>query len=83
MAAGFSCLSRMGPTAGRPTAEGATCMIPSRVADLGAGPGWIVLEFNYAYSPSCAYDEQWVCLLAPQENRLPFAAETGEKAFPG
>jgi uncharacterized protein (DUF1684 family) len=52
-------------------------------ADLGAGPGGIVLDFNYAYNPSCAYDEQWLCPLAPQENRLPFATEAGEKAFPG
>jgi hypothetical protein len=55
-------------------------------ADLGVGsgegiPGEIVLDFNFAYNPSCAYNEQWVCPLAPQENWLPFAIEAGEKAF--
>jgi uncharacterized protein (DUF1684 family) len=50
-------------------------------ADLGASPEEIVLDFNYAYNPSCAYNDQWVCPLAPQENRLPFAVEAGENAF--
>lgn len=49
-------------------------------ADLGADAERIVLDFNYAYNPSCAYGEQWVCPLAPAENRLPFAVEAGEKA---
>src|SRR6185312_8040403 len=30
----------------------------------------IVLDFNYAYNPSCAYNDRWVCPLAPLENRL-------------
>lgn len=51
-------------------------------ADLGAGPGdEIVLDFNYAYNPSCAYSPQWVCPLAPPENALPFPVEAGEKAL--
>lgn len=50
-------------------------------ADLGAGPDEIVLDFNYAYNPSCAYNPRWVCPLSPPENRLPFAIPTGEKAF--
>jgi hypothetical protein len=37
--------------------------------------------FNYAYNPSCAYNAQWDCPLAPLENWLPFAVEAGEKAF--
>ncbi len=48
-------------------------------ADLGTGDGWITLDFNYAYNPSCAYNPRWVCPLPPPENRLPFAAPTGEK----
>ncbi len=31
--------------------------------------------------PSCAYNEQWVCPLAPVETWLPFSVEAGEKAF--
>ncbi len=48
-------------------------------ADLGVGPTEIVLDFNYAYNPSCAYDARWVCPLAPRENRLPFAVRAGEQ----
>jgi uncharacterized protein (DUF1684 family) len=53
-------------------------------ADLGSsadGADLIPLDFNYAYNPSCAYNEQWVCPLAPRENWLPFPVEAGEKAF--
>ena len=35
-------------------------------ADLGARPdGRLVLDFNFAYHPSCAHDERWECPLAP------------------
>jgi uncharacterized protein (DUF1684 family) len=48
-------------------------------ADLGVTDRAIVLDFNYAYNPSCAYDERWSCPLSPAENRLPFAVEAGER----
>jgi uncharacterized protein (DUF1684 family) len=48
-------------------------------ADLGVGEASITLDFNYAYHPSCAYDERWSCPLAPPENRLDFAVEAGER----
>ncbi len=48
-------------------------------ADLGISGTEIVLDFNYAYNPSCAYDDRWSCPLSPQENRLPFAVPAGEK----
>ena len=51
-------------------------------ADLGAKEATILLDFNYAYNPSCAYNDQWVCPLAPQENWLEFEIEAGEKTFP-
>ena len=41
----------------------------------------IVLDFNYAYNPSCAYNSRWVCPLAPVENRLAIAIRAGEKNF--
>ncbi len=42
--------------------------------------GWerIMLDFNYAYNPSCAYNDQWVCPLAPVENRLNVPLRAGE-----
>ena len=41
----------------------------------------IVLDFNYAYNPSCAYNDAWTCPLAPVENRLPVALPAGEKKY--
>lgn len=50
-------------------------------ANLGVTDREIVLDFNYAYNPSCAYSNHWMCPLAPAENRLPFAVEAGEKTY--
>ena len=41
----------------------------------------ITLDFNYAYNPSCAYNDAWTCPLAPIENRLPVALPAGEKKY--
>ena len=41
----------------------------------------ILLDFNYAYNPSCAYNSKWVCPLSPPENRLRVAVRAGEKNF--
>jgi uncharacterized protein len=43
--------------------------------------GQIVLDFNYAYNPSCAYDPRWACPLAPRENWLAAAIRAGERKF--
>src|SRR5438067_10283903 len=48
-------------------------------ADLGASADSLVLDFNFAYNPSCAYDDRWACPLSPAENSLPFAVEAGER----
>jgi len=48
------------------------------------GSSWkerIVLDFNYAYNPSCAYNYKWVCPLAPVENRLHVPIRAGELKF--
>jgi len=48
---------------------------------LGYNGGRVVLDFNYAYNPSCAYDARWVCPLAPRANWLPVPVRAGEKKF--
>lgn len=47
-------------------------------ADLGITSNKLMLDFNMAYHPSCFYNPQWVCPLAPAENHLPFAVPVGE-----
>ena len=48
-------------------------------ADLGARDGRLVLDFNFAYNPSCAYDPRWACPLAPPANLLELSGWAGEK----
>ena len=48
-------------------------------ADLGMDGPRLVLDFNFAYNPSCSYDPRWVCPLAPPENRLDLPVRAGER----
>lgn len=51
-------------------------------ADLGVtDDGRLVLDFNYAFNPSCSYDPRWACPLAPDENRLDITIEAGERTW--
>jgi uncharacterized protein (DUF1684 family) len=53
-------------------------------ADLGAshdsytGMKQLVVDLNFAYNPSCAYDEAWACPLAPPGNVVETSVEAGE-----
>ena len=50
-------------------------------ADLGSDGERLVLDLNFAYNPSCAYDARWACPLAPPANRLPLPLPAGELAY--
>ncbi len=39
----------------------------------------VILDFNFAYNPSCSYNPAWSCPLAPAANRLPLAVTAGER----
>ena len=41
--------------------------------------GAVVLDFNKAYSPPCAFTDFATCPLPPKQNRLPVRIEAGEK----
>lgn len=43
--------------------------------------GKLLLDFNVAYNPYCAYNEMYSCPLPPAENRLAVAIKAGEKNF--
>jgi uncharacterized protein len=53
----------------------------AKSADLGGDParGTLVLDFNFAFHPSCAFDPKWACPLAPPENRLDIPIRAGER----
>lgn len=41
--------------------------------------GELMLDFNLAYHPSCAYDPKWNCPLAPPRSRLTLPVRAGER----
>jgi hypothetical protein len=54
-------------------------------ADLGGDVlgGELVIDLNFAYNPSCAYDPAWSCPLAPAANTVPVEVNAGELVGPG
>ncbi len=66
-------------SAGRRTYGGGRYLLDTvKGADLGGAPGTLVLDLNFAYNPSCAYDPAWACPLAPPGNVLDVAVPVGE-----
>ena len=45
------------------------------------GDGQFVVDFNLAYNPYCAYNEDYSCPIPPAENRLKVPIRAGEKLF--
>ncbi len=41
----------------------------------------VILDFNYAYNPYCAYNPLYVCQKPPKENELDFEVLAGEKSY--
>jgi len=52
-----------------------------RYLDLENDGDDVVIDFNYAYNPYCAYNEDWNCPLPPAENWLKVPIRAGELTF--
>lgn len=51
-----------------------------RYLDINVSTGQsVVLDFNYAYQPYCAYNPQYVCALPPRTNYLTLPIRAGER----
>jgi len=50
-------------------------------ADLGMVGDRLVVDLNFAYNPSCAYDPAWTCPLATRANTLDVEVPVGERTF--
>lgn len=61
-------------TNGKETYEGGRYIDAEILADYQ-----MVLDFNMAYHPSCAYNEKFICVLPPRENMLDIEIRAGEK----
>ena len=48
-------------------------------ADLGGEGERLILDFNFAYHPSCVWDDRWSCPLAPPRNHLDVEVLAGER----
>ncbi len=73
-------------TSGRDTYGGGRYLLDTiKSADHGSDvtTSTVVLDFNYAYHPSCAYDPRWACPLTPPENWLDIAVRYGERLGAG
>jgi uncharacterized protein (DUF1684 family) len=70
-------------TSGKGTYGGCRYLLDTvKGSDLGTKDGGLILDFNFAYQPSCAYDPRWVCPLAPPSNRLTVEVRAGERSEP-
>ncbi len=49
--------------------------------EIVPGSPEVAIDFNYAYNPSCAYDDRWACPLAPRENWLTVPIPAGERTY--
>ncbi|MGY1802758.1 DUF1684 domain-containing protein [Blastococcus sp. SYSU D00922] len=71
-------------TAGSTTYGGGRYLLDTvKGADLGGTGGRLVVDLNFAYHPSCAYDPRWTCPLAPEGNRVAAPVAAGEQLPPG
>ena len=52
-----------------------------RYLDVQRHGNRLLVDFNYAYNPYCAYNDAWSCPLTPFENRLAVPIRAGEKEF--
>ena len=70
-------------TSGKETYGAARFLYAALPANGLDRPGKLVLDFNKAYNPPCAFTPFATCPLAPPENRLDIALTAGEKKYRG
>lgn len=79
-AGGFFLSFRDATSGGETYGAGRYLLDTAKSADLGAdAEGRLILDFNFAYQPSCSYDPQWSCPLPPRENWLTIPIRAGER----
>jgi len=61
---------------GRETYGAGRYLDPEPLAD-----GQFLIDFNLAYNPYCAYNDDWSCPLTPIENWLPVPIRAGEQVY--
>lgn len=64
-------------TAGSETYDVGRYLDPQEMPD-----GKLVVDFNMAYNPYCAYNDRWTCPIPPRENVVDVPIRAGEKKYP-
>jgi uncharacterized protein (DUF1684 family) len=70
---------RDGTAGGASYGGGRYLLDTAKGADLGSVSGALVVDLNFLYHPSCRYNEDWQCPLAPAGNTVAFAVQAGER----
>ncbi len=67
----------------RDATSGRESYLAGRYLEVEPGPdGSLVLDFNLAYQPYCAYSRSYSCPLPPPENELAILIQAGERLAP-
>lgn len=67
-------------TAGTTSYGGGRYLIDTtKGADLGDRDGKLTVDLNFLFNPSCRYDAQWQCPLAPADNVIDSVIHAGEQ----
>jgi hypothetical protein len=51
----------------------------AKSADLGGRDGYLIVDLNFLYHPSCRYNDAWQCPLAPPGNTISAPVNGGER----
>ncbi|MEX0617268.1 MAG: DUF1684 domain-containing protein [Candidatus Woykebacteria bacterium] len=65
----------------RDTTNGTDTYHDGRFVEAEEENGKLDIDFNYAYNPYCAYNENFRCPISPEENTLDVEIKAGEKRY--
>lgn len=68
-------------TTGKETYENGRMLQIEKDPSASSGQERLIIDFNYAYNPYSAYNDNWGCPITPKENFLPVEIRAGEKKF--
>jgi len=70
---------RDGTAGGATYGGGRYALDTAKGADLGGAAGSLVVDLNFLYHPSCRYNPEWQCPLAPAGNVITAPVYAGER----
>lgn len=68
-------------TTGKETYKNGRMLQIEKDPSTSSGQAKLIFDFNYAYNPYSAYNDNWGCPITPKENILSVPIRAGEKKF--